>query len=182
MRPTPIFEALFWTWGDPTHSKRITVHGHKAGISANAEEVLRHVQCYHQKHDRVRLDAICINQSGLEKRGRQVSTMDEISSKTACVLVWPGQEDATTQVAWRHIDQILARCHEMTHGFQGLEERLLHASVCKPNEEVPPPDCAWPSYVEVLCRTLLLPRRGSSRGHAMHGSARGSRTAFSLRV
>ncbi|KAK4610570.1 Heterokaryon incompatibility protein 6, OR allele [Fulvia fulva] len=145
--PRPYFEALSWTWGDPTHSKYITIDGHKVGVSANAEEVLRHV-CYEQKHGRVWLDAVCINQSDLHERGQQVSMMDEIYSRTARVLVWLGQEDETTEKALRNIDQILAQCQKLTNGFQSLEQRLLQEYSSRPHSEVPLPQCDWPAILK----------------------------------
>ncbi|EME44665.1 hypothetical protein DOTSEDRAFT_35048 [Dothistroma septosporum NZE10] len=116
--PTPIFEALSWTWG----------------------------------------------KSDLEERGQQVSVMDDICSKTACVLVGLGLADATSETAVQDIDQILAQCSRDGQWLPGSRRTILTrksdlapTSPCQPATDRPcyistpyPGSCA-PGFIKKLC-------------------------------
>ena len=49
------------------------------------------------------IDAICIDQENLEKRGRQVQLMAKIYSNALCVIVWLGEDVKGTNEALKDI-------------------------------------------------------------------------------
>jgi hypothetical protein len=87
---TPSYEAVSYTWGDPTITETIQVDNSVLSVTRNAAAGLRRFRFY----DRARLlwmDAICINQKDDEERAKQVDFMHEIYAQATCVLVWLGE-------------------------------------------------------------------------------------------
>ncbi|PON30110.1 hypothetical protein TGAM01_v201477 [Trichoderma gamsii] len=71
----PKFEALSYMWGIEKANDTITPNGHPFEI-----------------------DAICINQSDVEERSRQVRIMDQIYFRASTVVVWLGSKYADIQI------------------------------------------------------------------------------------
>jgi hypothetical protein len=81
------------------------------------------------------IDAVCINQSAREERGRQVRMMWQIYKAADCVIVWLGPEEWDSATAMENISKretqrrLLARnCEtEMPRGCEALDWCGCHA-------------------------------------------------------
>jgi Heterokaryon incompatibility protein (HET) len=85
----PRYEALSYTWGNPNEVKAIELNGSPVNIRDNLWSAL--VSLRDAREERVLwIDAICINQSDVEERNRQVQLMAHIYSRAKQVIVWLG--------------------------------------------------------------------------------------------
>ncbi|KAK6080478.1 heterokaryon incompatibility protein [Seiridium cupressi] len=95
----PVYHALSYTWGPPTHGEKDYTNADKISIEVNGGEFsvfpnlldalmtlrdARHSQRYW-------IDAICINQDDTRERESQVGLMEQIYSKAARVEIWLGK-------------------------------------------------------------------------------------------
>jgi hypothetical protein len=100
----PVFEAISYTWGIPTHkemregeesalAREINCDDMACTISVNLFDALR--QCsLMETTSYLWADAICINQMNADERASQVLLMGEIYSQSARVIVWLGKDDS----------------------------------------------------------------------------------------
>ncbi|KAF4438881.1 HET-domain-containing protein [Fusarium austroafricanum] len=103
-RPTDVlsYQALSYTWGDPTKIENIRCNGQNIKVASNLHQALLRLR--HSRHARILwIDALCINQDDTEERGQQVKTMREIYSRARQVLVWLGQGDEISRKAFSHL-------------------------------------------------------------------------------
>jgi hypothetical protein len=85
------FEALSYTWGDPTATSCIVLEGAPFKVTRNLKSALRHLR--HQDTARTLwVDAICIDQSNIPERNLQVRRMGVIYDQPRNVIVWLGPE------------------------------------------------------------------------------------------
>ncbi|KAG4444118.1 hypothetical protein IFR05_000347 [Cadophora sp. M221] len=85
----PRYEALSYTWGRADDLRAIELNGTRVEVRKNLALALIHLR--HASEERVLwIDAICINQSDLEERNRQVELMAYIYARAKRVLVWLG--------------------------------------------------------------------------------------------
>lgn len=85
----PRYEALSYTWGKPNAVKVIEINGSSVNVRENLWAAL--VSLRDAREARVLwIDAICINQSDIEERNRQVQLMAYIYSRAKEVIVWLG--------------------------------------------------------------------------------------------
>ncbi|KAG7005404.1 hypothetical protein G7Y79_00020g049320 [Physcia stellaris] len=94
----PDYEALSYTWGDPTVKVPIRVNENILQVTANLDNALRHLRRRDEKRA-LWVDAICINQDDLEEKSYQIPFMGEIYSRTTNCLAWLGLETAYTKQA-----------------------------------------------------------------------------------
>lgn len=88
--PGPEFEAISYSWGDPSITAPIFLDGYEWPVTTNLEAGLRHLR--DATTERILwIDAICINQSDIDERGAQVTMMKKIYSEAKCVRVWLGE-------------------------------------------------------------------------------------------
>ena len=97
--PTPVFEAVSYTWGD--HAKVSTLQiqggvGHIA-LTANLTEALPHIS-RHSSTKCLWIDQLCINQADNAEKSIQVGLMSDVYSKARSVIVWLGPGDDTTKL------------------------------------------------------------------------------------
>jgi hypothetical protein len=98
-QPTRQYEALSYTWGDATTTEFIICSqtGKRLCVTANCASALRRLR-FPWERRWLWIDAICINQSDLRERERQVSSMGEIYRAAERVLVYLGEEaDGSTE-------------------------------------------------------------------------------------
>ncbi|PMD58011.1 uncharacterized protein K444DRAFT_486390, partial [Hyaloscypha bicolor E] len=86
---TPHYEALTYTWGDPSLRHVISLHGHEFEITASLYEALKHLRLIDKKRI-IWVDAICINMNNLAEHSNQVMMMRDIYPRALRVLVWLG--------------------------------------------------------------------------------------------
>ncbi|KAJ2896080.1 hypothetical protein MKZ38_005908 [Zalerion maritima] len=89
------FEALSYVWGtsDPASLVPIRVGHGTLFVTLNLHLALRHLR--YSEPGRIRLlwaDALCINQSDVAERNRQVKMMGDIYSRASRTTVWLGEE------------------------------------------------------------------------------------------
>ena len=104
-QPASEYIAVSYTWGDATRRKEILIDDGCISVPEHAEAALRYLhraalQSQRQKSKSRRfpfrlwtkrlrfwIDSVCINQSDLPKRGKQVAPMWRFYSSTTMVLV-----------------------------------------------------------------------------------------------
>lgn len=92
------YEALSYTWGDASQTVDIQVNGCAFSVTVNLEAALRSLR----KADDPRVlwvDAVCINQTDLTERAKQVRIMWDIYQAANCVVVWLGPEEGDSAIA-----------------------------------------------------------------------------------
>jgi len=94
----PEYEALSYTWGNPTDLKRIYLNGTKTTVRENLYNALYNTRL--QQPRTLWADAICIDQSNLDERRYQVGLMDYIFTRAICVLVWLGLPPVDCEVSF----------------------------------------------------------------------------------
>ena len=91
----PSYTALSYTWGDARDTYQITCNGANLTITRNLEAALCHLR---QRETSMCLwiDAICINQSDVDEKSRQIVKMSEIFAAASETICWlgPGTEDS----------------------------------------------------------------------------------------
>lgn len=93
------YEAISYTWGDPTPNCVIQVDGKSLGLPSNSEKVLRRM-AFPDRRRVVYIDAVCINQADLAERASQVLLMGDIYRYGQSTLVYLGDADETTARAF----------------------------------------------------------------------------------
>jgi hypothetical protein len=115
--PTPHYETVSYTCGNPASRSKIMLHDHATDVLASSEVVLRRMRL--PTAQRVLwVDSICINQENTKERGEQVTMMYEIYAKTSRNLIWLGPDDGHTEQA---VVSIRAVLDAMAQEYDGLE-------------------------------------------------------------
>ncbi|THV45125.1 hypothetical protein BGAL_0527g00020 [Botrytis galanthina] len=92
----PTYQALSYTWGDPSIRAPIKVDGHVFMATTNLESALRYLR--DTEITRVLwVDAVCINQEDIPERGMQVQQMRRIYKNAKDVLIWLGPPELPTR-------------------------------------------------------------------------------------
>ena len=100
----PSYIALSYVWGDPTNTRPVNVNGRDFNVTQNLYEALLHISelssVFEEGLSRrsesgqadlfLWLDALCINQSDIDEKSKQVPRMTEIFSSAYTVLIWLG--------------------------------------------------------------------------------------------
>ncbi|KAH6619018.1 heterokaryon incompatibility protein-domain-containing protein [Boeremia exigua] len=97
-----VYLALSYVWGDPEPTHTVYVDGLPLSVRSNLFDALRRLRLkfpYWPEHDLIWIDAMCIDQSSLEERSRQVAMMSRIYKSCAKVIVWLGDIDRETPPA-----------------------------------------------------------------------------------
>lgn len=105
--PAPIFDAVSYTWGNPTRVSALQVQeeGEHIALTANLTEALPHIS-RHSSTKRLWIDQLCINQSDNAEKSIQVGLMSEIYSRAENVIVWLGPEDDTVVLCKEWLDAL----------------------------------------------------------------------------
>ncbi|KAI0534098.1 heterokaryon incompatibility protein-domain-containing protein [Xylaria digitata] len=84
------FEALSYTWGEPSFTETLIVNKvNFLRITPNLRDALRRFRLSSTSR-RLWVDAVCINQQDEEEKGKQIPFMDVIYRGASTVLVWLG--------------------------------------------------------------------------------------------
>ncbi|KAK5662445.1 hypothetical protein OQA88_8356 [Cercophora sp. LCS_1] len=128
------YEALSYTWGSDEFSATICIGGWQTlRVTASLADALRHLRLY----DRPRtlwIDNICINQSDVAEKGRQVFRMGDIYRRAEAVIVWLGSGDASVREAFSFLQKVA-----VSSVAWPIPARVLHDEQFSPALE-PDPD------------------------------------------
>ena len=83
------YEALSYTWGTPGFTQPIICNNRVVAVTENLHEALVHLR---QRTDKrwVWVDALCIHQTDLEEKARQIRNLQLIFQKAERVIAWLG--------------------------------------------------------------------------------------------
>ena len=117
----PSYKGLSYCWGDTNKTKKIHLNGSEVQITENLEAALRELG----RHESICLwvDALCINQSDIDERGRQVLRMRDIYNEASETISWLGVEAEESSLAFDLI-QILSRTNDDSKSAR-YEEALM---------------------------------------------------------
>jgi hypothetical protein len=102
------YEALSYFWGRSPGTITETTSGKKIQITANLEAALRRLRDTEEPR-LLWADAICIDQSDIAERTRQVEIMHEIYTSAKRVIVWLGDEKKEDSLAFHSLNQLKTR-------------------------------------------------------------------------
>jgi hypothetical protein len=87
------FASLSYVWGDQSDTRIILVNNKQVNITANLESALRQFRSEGLFVNRFWLwvDALCINQSDLKERAKEVQRMKDIYGASWTVIAWLGE-------------------------------------------------------------------------------------------
>jgi hypothetical protein len=89
----PQYKALSYAWGKSTNTRTILLDGIRVTVGDNLAAALvniRGLEAAGEEPQAIWIDALCINQSNIEERNRQVRLMPFIYARAQVVLVWLG--------------------------------------------------------------------------------------------
>lgn len=95
----PQYEALSYAWGKPIFLERIYLLSGYLAITSNLASALRHLR-YTDRPRPLWADAICINQQDDIEKGHQVGLMAQVYQHASCGIVWLGDGDEETRIAF----------------------------------------------------------------------------------
>lgn len=147
----PAYEALSYTWGDATVTKKILVNRRRLSVTLNLHIALEHFR----KSDEdlcLWVDAICVNQCDLKERGEQVRLMRQIFSQAPSTIVWLGPEADDSSKAMDLIDL-------MDYVFRDCHARHLYANDQWPDATIWGPRESWgvEDHINALIEFLKRP-------------------------
>jgi hypothetical protein len=99
------FEALSYTWGDPTPCHVIKCNGHDLPIANNLHHALQYLRLADRPMS-VWIDAICINQHDIAEKGEQIRHMYKIYQLATQVVVWLGPHCGNSKLAVQSIEYL----------------------------------------------------------------------------
>jgi hypothetical protein len=108
----PKYVALSYVWGDPNVTTAITVNDQPFQVTLNLASALRHLRNAAPTDEiptgfrTLWVDAICINQRDLAERNQQVQVMGDIYSEAAQVIVWLGERNQTSDLAFDLLEKL----------------------------------------------------------------------------
>ena len=95
----PQYEALSYAWGAANDAQSIRVNDKTIAVTKNLEIALRYLR--KSATDRILwIDAICINQRDVAERDSQVTFMGDIYRSADHALVWLGETDDESDLAF----------------------------------------------------------------------------------
>ncbi|KAG4433781.1 hypothetical protein IFR05_010748 [Cadophora sp. M221] len=124
------YAALSYTWGSTNPSKNIRVNGYEVHIRQNLWLALGALR---DETDRrtIRADAICINQSEILERNRQVSRMCDIYRSASCIAIWLGEACDDSDLVFDYLGTSQAsRLLRIAMGSEGLPGEREDSPVC----------------------------------------------------
>ena len=106
--PSVNYEALSYTWGSPEQAHGIICDGVSFNVTENLYAALRRIR--HLETTRtIWIDQICIDQSNILERNSQVAFMGTIYANASQVLIWLGEEDSESDMAFSFLSELARR-------------------------------------------------------------------------
>jgi len=128
------YEALSYVWGSNIGDREILCEGRTLLVTPNCEAALRRFR--RPKKSRILwIDAICIDQSNLEEKGKQVPLMADVYHLASRVLIWLGNGTKKTARGFRylHILAFIAKATGIRYAQKTLSIWFLTQRVGKHN-------------------------------------------------
>jgi hypothetical protein len=105
LQDAPEYEALSYVWGQGEDRMEINVNGNPSLVQPNLHAALRRLSCRPNNNNqkstrRLWIDAICINQTENTEKSLQVMQMGKIYAGASRVLIWLGEADASSHLAF----------------------------------------------------------------------------------
>lgn len=101
----PQYEAVSYCWGEAERKHSIICEGSAIMVTSNLIAALRRFR-YAKRSRTLWIDTICINQSDLTERKHQVNLMGEIHSSAKHVLIWLGEGNENTELAYACVNAL----------------------------------------------------------------------------
>jgi hypothetical protein len=108
--PSPVFEALSYTWGTDPPIRRITCNGLAFAVRSNLYSALRRLR-YRTKPRLLWIDAICIDQANNAEKNTQIPLMGAIYRTATRGLIWLGEaadDSALAMALARKLSKIMS--------------------------------------------------------------------------
>lgn len=119
----PAYEALSYAWGRADFAHEVSTGSSSSlAVSTNLYEALQRLRRRDVKRT-MWIDALCINQEDVAERSRQVGKMRDIYRGADQVVVWIGEESATST---RAIDFVRLMGSEKLDTSDGAEKKVQH--------------------------------------------------------
>ncbi|RSL71752.1 hypothetical protein CEP53_001376 [Fusarium sp. AF-6] len=99
------YEALSYTWGDPTITRQLNCSGRTIDVTVSLHDALSDLRQPRRKR-LLWVDAVCINQSDNNEKAQQIRLMGEIYSQARRVLIYLGKTDSSVDGAMKSIRQL----------------------------------------------------------------------------
>jgi Heterokaryon incompatibility protein (HET) len=104
----PVYEALSYTWGDPSEPREsIICNGTSTPVMKNLKAAFLRLRLRNEIRT-VWVDAICIDQNNIPERNAQVQLMSQIYRKATMVVVWLGEETAESAQEMEMLEKLAA--------------------------------------------------------------------------
>jgi hypothetical protein len=137
----PPYRTTSYAWGNPTRRSRMLIDSKSMSISESASSLLRHIR---QEHSMcmIWVDAICIDQSNIEERSRQVSLMADIYSQGSANIVFLGESDRKTAAALQAVAAIKTEIQEQSRDTSNIGRLMYTGSAGEPRHKAHEPSCS----------------------------------------
>lgn len=148
------YEALSYTWRDPTTTIPIRCSDKSTDITANLHTALLHLR-YADRPRILWVDALCIDQKDDKDKEKQVQFMGDIYSKAQRVLIWLGEDIENTRGAIDSVKRLdfhfkaLYRKRYITNMLPMFGTWTSALTDVFPNSKVPA-DFDWAPVVKLL--------------------------------
>lgn len=106
LETVPSYHAISYTWGEPECNTFILVNEKPFPVRKNCEFVLRQAR-WHGRSQYYWVDAVCIDQSNLDEKSKQVIIMGDIYKRAGHVLACLGDHADDSLFFWKVLSQSL---------------------------------------------------------------------------
>lgn len=120
----PAYTAISYAWGDPSPSHLISLNNRKYYTTASVVEVLSRVRDERDIRT-IWLDAVCIDQTNVLEKNRQVALMGYIYSSSQQTLVWLGPATEDSDMAMDFIP-VLRKILESNEDAMRITDEMLY--------------------------------------------------------
>lgn len=117
----PSYEALSYTWGQPTFPEELHTDNGVLKITENLALALRRLR-FEDRNRYLWIDAVCINQDDATDKSRQVAMMGSIYRSARQVVCWLGHADESINEAMETLKGLAASASrygitEVSHSY-----------------------------------------------------------------
>lgn len=106
LEDAPAYSAISYCWGKSVNRGSVHIGHSYISVTDNLEDALRHLRQSNQ-NTILWVDAICIDQSNIDERHRQIRLMQRIYQSSRMTLIWLGNGHGLTDGCLNTASQIL---------------------------------------------------------------------------